>query len=233
MRVLFVCSLADDSATALAPLAAACEDAGHDVAFAVAPSLVPQVEADGFEALPAGLDVEAEPDHIAAALAGDLAPLTHQWGAGLVVHHDSEGARLGAGRASLTAVCVSTRPAAGDFSLLPPSFQPTPQPRLRLLRPGPFPDSGDGGIAVGAADWAFVMRALLADRPLVMGPRDDDERYLAFRVVAAGAGLLAGPDAVRDVLDDPLFYGNAQRLRREIEAMPGPPDVVALLAALA
>ena len=228
MRFLFVGRL-----DVLGPLAAACEDAGHDVAFAGAPAALPAVEAEGFEALPAGLDVEAEPEHVIAAMAGDLAPLAGRGGADLLVHDDGrdlDGARLGAERAGLPSTWVATRPAAGDISMLPPSFQPVPQPGLQLLRPGPFPDDHGDDIAVGPADWAFVMRALLAGKPLVMTPRDDDtERYLAFRVCAAGAGLLARPDARRELLDEPFYFANAQRLRREIAAMPSSAATVAVL----
>lgn len=116
--------------------------------------------------------------------------------------------------------------------MLPPSFQPTPQPGLRHVRPGPFADAHTptaGDVAVGAADWAFVMRALLAGTPLLMNPRDDDEHYLAFRVCAAGAGLLARPGAWEELHEEPLYYANAQRLRRELASLPGPADVVALL----
>lgn len=231
MRALFVGRL-----DVLGPLAAACEDQGHDIAFAVPPSAVPTVEAEGFEALPAGLDVDAEPEHVTAAMAGDLAPLAGQRAAGLVVHDDGrhhQGAQLGAERARLPSVCVTTRPVAGDLSMLPPSFQPTLQPELRFLRPGPFPDAGDDDIAVGPADWAFVMRALLAGKPLVMTPRDDDERYLAFRVCAAGAGLLARLDALRELHDEPFYFANARRLRREIEAMSPPAATVPYLVACA
>lgn len=220
MRALFVGRL-----EVLGPLAAACEDAGHDIAFAGPPSSADAVEAAGFELLLAGLDVAAEADHTTAALAGDLAPLAGSWAAELVVHADDEGARVGAARAGLPTVCVSTRPGAGDISMLPSSFQPTPQPDLQLLRPGPFPspdDHGEGDVAVGPADWSFVMRALLAGKPLAMTPRDDDERYLAFRVCAAGAGLLDRPGAVEELHDEPLYYANAHRLRRELEAMPSP-----------
>ena len=214
MRALFVGRL-----EVLGPLAAACEDAGHDIAFAGPPSSVEAIEASGFEAFAAGLAVDAEPDHVAAALAGDLAPLARHWGADLVVRDDREGADS----TGLPTVHVSIRPATGDIAALPPSFQPRPDARP-ALRPGPFPSGPDPDhdVAVGGADWAFVMRSLLAGRPLVMAPRDDDERYLAFRVCAAGAGLLARPGAVEELHDEPLYYANAQRLRRELEAMPSP-----------
>lgn len=225
MRVIFVGRL-----EVLGPLAAACEDIGHDVAFAGPPSTAEAIERRGFEALPAGLEVEAEPDHVAAALAGDLGPLARSWAADLVVHDDREGADT----TGLPTVCVATRPQRGDVSMVPPSFQPVPQPGLRLLRPGPFRGGGDGDddegdVAVGPADWAFVMRALLAGKPLAMTPRDDNERYLAFRVCAAGAGLLAGPGTVEELHDEPLYYANAQRLRKELEAMPAPADLVPLI----
>lgn len=226
MRAIFVGRL-----EVLGPLAAACEDAGHDIAFAGPPSSAEAVEAAGFELLPAGLDVPAEPDHTTAALAGDLAPLAGSWAADLVVHEDDEGALVGAQRAGLPTVCVSTRPGAGDIGMLPPSFHPVPQLGLRLLRPGPFPAEpfDEDDIAVGPADWAFVMRALLAGIPLAMTPRDEDERYLAFRVCAAGAGLLDRPGAIEELRDEPLYYANAHRLRRELEAMPSPQAAAATL----
>lgn len=222
MRVVFVGRL-----VVLAPLAAACEDAGHDVAFAGPPSVAPDIDTAGFEALAAGLDVDAEPDHVAAALAGDLGPLARQWGAQLVVHDDRDGTDT----TSLPTVSVATRPGRGDLSLLPPSFQPAPLLPIRHVQPGPFPTKTVGeDIAVGPADWAFVMAALLDGKPLLLTPRDgEDERYLSLRVCAAGAGLVAKPGAHQELLDEPLYYANAQRLRRELASLPAPAGVVALL----
>lgn len=243
MRALFVGRL-----EVLAGLATACENAGHDVAFATAPSSVPRVEMAGFEALPAGLDVEAEAEHAVAALAGDLAPLADHWGAELVVHDDGDahdGAQLGAERADRATVVVSTRPvpppsdhptpAGLHLATLPPSFQWTAQPErwvaaFSYLRPGPFrARPPDEDVAVGTGEWAFVMGALAAGTPVVMAPRSDEEAELAFRVAATGAGVLDGPDAVRHLLDEPLYFANAQRLRREIEALPSPAAAAALL----
>ncbi|HEX2039142.1 MAG TPA: hypothetical protein VHF47_05330 [Acidimicrobiales bacterium] len=236
MRALFVGRL-----EVLAGLAAAYEAAGHDVAFAGAPHTAGAVEMAGFEALHAGLDVEAEPDHTAAALAGDLAPLARQWGADVVVHDDgprAEGAELGADRGGLPTIVVAARPvppprggpgrAVAHLAVLPPSFQWTARPErwapgFAYLRPGPFrARPPDEDVAVGSADWAFVMGALAAGTPVVMTPGDDEELELAFRVTAAGAGVLDGPGAVQHLLDEPLYFANARRLRAEIDAMPAP-----------
>jgi UDP:flavonoid glycosyltransferase YjiC (YdhE family) len=231
MRALFVGRF-----EVLAGLAAAYEEAGHDVAFAAAPSAAARIEMAGFEALPAGLDVAAEPDHATAALAGDLAPLARQWGAQLVVHDDGESADAsvgGAEQAGLPTVVVAARPvrpgptrAVATLAVLPPSFQWTARPErwapgFAYLRPGPFPARPpDEDVAVGPADWAFVMGALTAGTPVVVQPRDDEEAELAFRVTAVGAGVLDGPDAVQHLLDEPLYFANARRLQREIDAMP-------------
>jgi hypothetical protein len=247
MRALFVGRL-----EVLAGLAAACENAGHDVAFATAPSSVPRVEMAGFEVRPAGLDVEAEAEHATAALAGDLAPLADHWGADLVVHDDGDahdGAQLGAARCGRATVVVSTRPVRPPtdrpspsrlhLATLPPSFQWTARPErwvpgFAYLRPGPFrARPPDEDVAVGTGDWAFVMGALAAGTPVVMAPHDDEEAELAFRVTATGAGVLDGPDAVRHLLDEPLYFANAQRLRREIDALPPAAATVALLTSQA
>jgi UDP:flavonoid glycosyltransferase YjiC (YdhE family) len=250
MRVVFVGRL-----EVVAGLARACEDAGHDVAMACRASAVGAVEMAGFEALPAGLDVDAEPDHATEALAGDLAPLLGHWGARLVVHDDgatAAGAAAGAHRAGRPAAVVAARPvppssalpgwpaphlAARHLAVLPPSFQWTARPErwapgFAYLRPGPFSARPpDEDVAVGSADWAFVLSALAAGTPVVMAPQDEDQAELAFRVTASGAGVLDGPEAVQQLLDEPLYFANAQRLRREIGAMPSPAEAVAVLEA--
>ncbi|MBW3668880.1 MAG: glycosyltransferase [Actinobacteria bacterium] len=137
MRALFVCQPAYGHFHPLVPLAAACEDAGHDVAFAVSPSFAPVVEAAGFEAVPAGLDwLESAAEksfpevagmsnaeyggflfgavflgHAAAAMAGDLPGVCEQWGADILVHEEFEfGTPLAGERAGLAWAGVSLSP---------------------------------------------------------------------------------------------------------------------------
>lgn len=153
VRALFVCQPAYGHFHPLVPLAAACEDAGHDVAFAVSPSFVPVVEAAGFEALPAGLDwLESAPerafpeaaslstgqlggflfmsvflDHAAAAMAGDLPSLCDQWQPDLLVHESTEfGTPLGAERVGLPWVDVelaATWPAGALATWFAPTLE--------------------------------------------------------------------------------------------------------------
>lgn len=156
MRALFVCQPAYGHFHPLVPLATACEDDGHDVAFAVSPSFVPVVEAAGFEALPAGLDwLESAPErafpetaamgvaelgeflftrifleHAAAAMAGDLPGVCGSWGPDLVVHEGTEfGAPLAAEMTGLPRVAVVT-----EASWPPQSLAPFRAPTLDRVR---------------------------------------------------------------------------------------------------
>ncbi|HVF75909.1 MAG TPA: glycosyltransferase [Acidimicrobiales bacterium] len=151
MRALFVCQPAYGHFHPLVPLATACEDEGHDVAFVVAPSFVPVVEAAGFEALPAGLDwLESAPEaafpetaamgivelgdflfnrifleHAAAAMAGDLPGAFDSWGPDVVVHEGTEfGTVLAADMVEVPRVTVITD-AAWPPQSLAPFFAPT------------------------------------------------------------------------------------------------------------
>jgi UDP:flavonoid glycosyltransferase YjiC (YdhE family) len=74
--------------------------------------------------------------------------------------------------------------------------------------------------------------------PSVVLPRGADNFAVAARMAAAGAARTVGPDeltesavraAVRVVLDDPGTRAAAERIAAEIDAMPGPEDVVAAL----
>ncbi|HEX9969751.1 MAG TPA: nucleotide disphospho-sugar-binding domain-containing protein [Acidimicrobiales bacterium] len=152
MRALFVCQPAYGHFHPLVPLATACEDAGHDVAFAVSPSFVPMVEAAGFEAIAAGLDwLESEPErafpetagmapeelgpflfmqvfleHAAAAMAGDLPAVCEQWSADLLVHESIEfGTPMAAERMGLpwaTVVVQATWPRSAWMDWLAPAL---------------------------------------------------------------------------------------------------------------
>jgi UDP:flavonoid glycosyltransferase YjiC (YdhE family) len=58
MRVLFSTTAAEGHFLPLVPLAVATREAGHDVVFATAASFAPRVAREGFETLPAGIDLD-------------------------------------------------------------------------------------------------------------------------------------------------------------------------------
>ncbi|HST14529.1 MAG TPA: glycosyltransferase [Gaiellaceae bacterium] len=58
MRVLFSSTAAEGHFLPLVPLAAATHAAGHEVVFATAASFAPRVAREGFETLPAGIDLD-------------------------------------------------------------------------------------------------------------------------------------------------------------------------------
>lgn len=58
MRVLFSTTAAEGHFLPLVPLASATRAAGHEVVFATAASFAPRVAKEGFETLPAGIDLE-------------------------------------------------------------------------------------------------------------------------------------------------------------------------------
>ena len=87
-----------------------------------------------------------------------------------------------------------------------------------------------------------VRTALAHGLPLVILPIAADQPENARRCAALGvAQVVAAGErtdeairaAVRMVLHDPRYRGNARQLRREIAALPGPEDVVTLLERLA
>jgi UDP:flavonoid glycosyltransferase YjiC (YdhE family) len=87
-----------------------------------------------------------------------------------------------------------------------------------------------------------MIAALTAGIPMLCLPLGADQFYNAFRLAAAGAGIrLDRSDAtpariqaaVRELLDEPLFRQNAERLGREIGALPPPREAVPLLERVA
>jgi MGT family glycosyltransferase len=87
-----------------------------------------------------------------------------------------------------------------------------------------------------------MLSALAHALPMVMVPLAADQPENAERCAAAGvaralpsAGLSPGAacEAVLDVLRNPDYRRNAERVRTQIEGMPGPDQVVPLLARLA
>lgn len=88
------------------------------------------------------------------------------------------------------------------------------------------------------AGFNTTVAALAQGVPVLGLPLGADGYFNAFRVAACGAGLHidmreATADlvraAVRDVLGNPLYRANAQRLAREIASMPPPATAVRLL----
>jgi MGT family glycosyltransferase len=87
-----------------------------------------------------------------------------------------------------------------------------------------------------------VLGALAHGLPLVLLPMGADQPQNAERCADLGAGLVldvvtAAPDDVRDavseVLSEPGYRAAAERLRAELESLPGPEHAVALVERLA
>jgi MGT family glycosyltransferase len=87
-----------------------------------------------------------------------------------------------------------------------------------------------------------VLSALSYGLPLVVIPISADQPRNARRCTALGVGQAVDPtevtpdsvrEAVRTVLDEPSYSVQAQRLRGEMAALPGPEYAVALLERLA
>lgn len=87
-----------------------------------------------------------------------------------------------------------------------------------------------------------LLAALAHGLPLVMIPIGADQPDNAACCAALGVGRMIGPDertpeairaAVRAILADPTYRRNAERLRDEMAALPGPEYAVTLLERLA
>jgi len=83
--------------------------------------------------------------------------------------------------------------------------------------------------------------ALAFGLPLLLVPQGADQFFNTERVVAAGAGIGLLPEqfsadsvrqAVQALLDDEAYHNAAQRVAREIAAMPGPARAVVALERL-
>lgn len=90
--------------------------------------------------------------------------------------------------------------------------------------------------------WGTVLAALSEGLPLVLLPIGADQPQNAARCASLGVGVTIGPEertptairaAVREVLATPSYRANAERLRDEMAALPGPEYAVALLERLA
>ncbi len=122
------------------------------------------------------------------------------------------------------------------------SFGPQP-PHVRIER---YVDHGAllprCDVVVTHGGRGTVMGCLGAGVPLVVIPMQGDQPRNAQRCADLGVGRAVGPEertsaviqaAVRAVLADPTFRRNAERLRDEINALPGMDRAVELLERLA
>lgn len=97
-------------------------------------------------------------------------------------------------------------------------------------------------LVVTHAGYNTVVESLSLGVPMLAIPLGADQPYNAFRVCAAGAGLAlsAGSATAGEVrsaavrlLEDELFRANAERLQREISAMPTADDAARAIATVA
>jgi UDP:flavonoid glycosyltransferase YjiC (YdhE family) len=97
-------------------------------------------------------------------------------------------------------------------------------------------------VVVCHGGWNTVLAALSVGLPLVLLPLGADQPHNAARCAALHVGCVVGEEArtpetiraaVRAVLIDPAYRQNAQRIRDEMHALPGPEHAVALLERLA
>lgn len=97
-------------------------------------------------------------------------------------------------------------------------------------------------LVITHAGFSTVITALSCGLPLVAIPIDADQPVNAERCAALGVAQVIQsrqrtPDAIRDavrtVLADPVYRRNAERIRDEMSALPGPEHAVTLLERLA
>ncbi len=124
----------------------------------------------------------------------------------------------------------------------PADFGPRP-PHVRIERYVPqsllFPRCD---LVVNHGGSGTVMAALGHGLPMVIVPISADQPDNARRCEQLGVAKVILPenrtpgairDAVRTVLQDPSFRQNAERLREEMERLPGPEHAVGMLERLA
>lgn len=137
MRMLFTCSGGSGHLEPLVPLARAAQAAGHAVAFAPRPWMVPRAEELGFEAVPAGSDEGLEPvtrpllevdmerelrdlrdgfgRRLSRERAADLVPFAESWRPDVVIWEETDfGAAIVAERLGLPHVSMLVT-ASGSF----------------------------------------------------------------------------------------------------------------------
>jgi MGT family glycosyltransferase len=96
-------------------------------------------------------------------------------------------------------------------------------------------------LVIAHGGWNTVLAALSHSLPLVVIPLGADQPLNAQRVAALGVGrvierahLMAETvrEAAWEVLQNPHYRHNAQRIRAEMESLPGPEHAVTLLERL-
>ncbi|MDQ6672892.1 MAG: hypothetical protein M3069_19475 [Chloroflexota bacterium] len=87
-----------------------------------------------------------------------------------------------------------------------------------------------------------TLGSLALGLPLLVLPQGADQYIISERLISSGAGIClrpadVNPDSVRlhvlSLLNDPRYRAAAQRMQREIGAMPGPEQIVPLVEDLA
>lgn len=95
---------------------------------------------------------------------------------------------------------------------------------------------------INQGGFGTITGTLNAGLPMVVIPIGADQPYNAACCAALGVGRVIGPEertpgaireAVRAVLSEPSYRANAERIRDEMAALPGPEYAVALLERLA
>jgi UDP:flavonoid glycosyltransferase YjiC (YdhE family) len=97
-------------------------------------------------------------------------------------------------------------------------------------------------LVISHGGYNTMVAALSHGRPMLCLPIGGDQPYTAFRVQSCGAGLQRALStatsttirlAVEELLVNDLYRLNAQRLQREIAAMPAPADAIVHLERIA
>jgi UDP:flavonoid glycosyltransferase YjiC (YdhE family) len=97
-------------------------------------------------------------------------------------------------------------------------------------------------LVIAHGGWNTILAALSHGLPLVVIPLGADQPQNAQRVAALDVGRVIEPsqltpksmrEATQDVLQNPAYRRNAERVREEMESLPGPERAVELLEDLA
>ena len=117
----------------------------------------------------------------------------------------------------------------------------TPSHNVEVIQSAPHgPILREASLAITHCGHGTVMKALAHGVPMVCIPMGRDQNDTAARIVHHGAGVRLSPRssatriaaAAREVLDDPRFRENAQRMSRAIAEEARTTDVVAELEAV-
>ena len=133
--------------------------------------------------------------------------------------------------------CAGSSPSVRRFT----AGDVTPSHNVEVIQSAPHgPILREASLAITHCGHGTVMKALAHGVPMVCIPMGRDQNDTAARVVHHGAGVRLSPRssaariaaAVREVLDDPRFRENAQRMSRAIAEEARTTDVVAELEAV-